>query len=48
MKNKDIEKMMEIIKAVAHIGVDFGFGEYELEDKYISMARDILDEEDKH
>jgi hypothetical protein len=29
----------EIIEAVAHIGVDFGFGPYELEDKFIEQAR---------
>ena len=29
-------------KAVAHIGVDFGFGEYELEEKYITQARELL------
>ena len=35
---------IELIKAVARIGVDFGFGEYELEDKHIATARKIYDE----
>ena len=35
--------VMEIIKAVAHIGVDFGFGEYVLEDKHIEAARRIIE-----
>lgn len=35
------EEMAEIIKAVAHIGVDFGFGEYELGQKHIDAARKL-------
>src|SRR5688572_12348644 len=35
----------EIIEAVAHIGVDFGFGPYELEDKFIEMARALAAKE---
>lgn len=34
-------EVMGLVGAVAHIGVDFGFGEYELEDKYIKKAREI-------
>ena len=37
-------RMLSIIKAVAHIGVDFGYGEYELEQEHIAMARAILKE----
>ena len=40
----DKEIMLSIIKAVAHIGVDFGYGEYELEQEHIAMARAILEE----
>ena len=32
-----------ITKAVAHIGIDFGYGEYKLEQKYIDNARVIHD-----
>lgn len=34
---------VELIEAVAHIGVDFGFGEYELEEKHIKKARSICE-----
>ncbi len=30
---------LEFLNAVAHIGVDFGFGKYELEQKWIDLAR---------
>ena len=43
---KDKERMLAIIKAVAHIGVDFGYGKYELEQEYIDMARAICEQED--
>jgi hypothetical protein len=43
---KDKERVMAIIKAVAHIGVDFGYGKYELEQEYIDMARAIYEQED--
>ena len=33
------EEILDLIKAVAHIGVDFGYGKYELEQKYIDTAR---------
>lgn len=33
----------EIIKAVAYIGIDWGFGKYELEDKFIDMARKLYE-----
>jgi len=32
---------VELLKAVAHIGVDFGYGEYELEQEFIDEARNI-------
>lgn len=43
---KDKQRMLTIIKAVAHIGVDFGYGKYELEQEYIDMARAIIEQED--
>lgn len=33
-----------LIKAVAHIGMDFGYGKYELEPKHIKKAREIYEE----
>jgi hypothetical protein len=42
----DKEAMLLVIKAVAHIGVDFGYGEYEIEQEYIDIARDICEQED--
>ena len=34
---------LELIKAVAHIGVDFGYGVYELEPEHIAKAREIYE-----
>jgi hypothetical protein len=39
-----LAKAVEIIEAVAHIGVDFGYGPYEVEDEYIDAARAFLSE----
>jgi len=36
-------EMLEIVKAVAHIGIDFGYGKYEIEDKHIEKARKIYE-----
>jgi hypothetical protein len=36
--------MEELVKAVAHIGVDFGYGEFKLDDKHINKAREIFKE----
>lgn len=36
----------EVCKAVAHIGVDWGYGEYILEDKIIDKARHIYEHDD--
>jgi len=33
-----------LIEAVGHIGVDTGYGVYELEKKWVDMARHIFDE----
>ena len=42
---KDKIKTLEAItKAVAHIGIDFYYGKYELEDKIIDQAREYLKE----
>jgi hypothetical protein len=34
-----IAELEEIAKAVAHIGIDFGYGVYEIETKHIESAR---------
>lgn len=34
---------LELIRAVAHIGVDFGYGEYKLEQKWLDLAREIYE-----
>lgn len=39
----DKERMLDVIKAVAHIGVDFGYGKYELEPEHIAKAREIYE-----
>jgi len=38
-----IKALEEIVKAVAHIGVDFGHGEYVLEVTHIKHARELLE-----
>jgi hypothetical protein len=38
-----IEALEEVVKAVAHIGVDFGYGKYELQPEDIDKARALLD-----
>lgn len=34
---------LELVKAVAHIGIDFGYGAYELEPEHIAKAREIYE-----
>jgi hypothetical protein len=33
----------EVVKAVAHIGIDWGYGVYELEQKHIDTARELYE-----
>ena len=40
-----IAELEEIVKAVAHIGVDFGYGKYELEAGKIDDARTLMEKE---
>ncbi|QDP52386.1 MAG: hypothetical protein Unbinned96contig1001_3 [Prokaryotic dsDNA virus sp.] len=35
-------ELLEVVNAVAHIGVDFGFGPYELQPEDIEKARTLL------
>jgi hypothetical protein len=37
------DEYREIVKAVAHIGVDFGFGVYELNQGHIETARKLIE-----
>jgi len=37
------EESADIVKAVAYIGVDFGYGKYELEDSKIELARNLYE-----
>lgn len=36
-------QMKSAVEAVAHVGVDFGYGEYFLEDHTIQKSREILE-----
>ena len=36
---KRIAELEEIAKAVAHIGIDFGYGKYEIEEEHIENSR---------
>lgn len=47
MKEDKILVPADLVEAVAHIGVDFGFGEYELEQKHINEARKLIEEHKK-
>jgi len=40
------ESLEEVVKAVAHVGIDFGFGKYELQDSDIDKARLIFEDKD--
>ena len=40
---KALAEAMPILKAVAHIGVDFGYGPYQVEEKFIQSSRAFLD-----
>ena len=39
-----IAELEEVVKAVAHIGVDFGYGKYELEARIIDDARTLMEQ----
>lgn len=38
---------MEVVEAVAHIGLDFGYGAFELQPENIEMARKIKESYEK-
>ncbi len=44
----EINRLMKIVKAVAHIGKEWGYGKFELEESHIKEARRLYEmSEDK-
>jgi hypothetical protein len=41
-RREEVERLREVVQAVAHVGVDFGYGKYELEDRTIHLARQLV------
>jgi len=41
--SREKDALMEIAKAVAHIGIDFGYGAFELGQSHIDEARRLCD-----
>ena len=41
-----IKEFKEIVKAVAHIGIDFGYGKFELNQEHIDKARELYEKGD--
>ena len=50
-KNQDLERKLEeareLIKAVAHIGIDWGYGKFELNQDHIDKARKLYEAHDQ-
>ena len=42
----EIAELKAIVKAVAHIGIDFGYGKFELDGSHIKKARELLEGEE--
>lgn len=42
--NEKYSQLFEIVTAVAHVGIDFGYGAYELTPDIIEKARKIIAE----
>ena len=43
----DNEALKEIVKAVAHIRLDWGYGKFELNQEHIDKARELMEEQDQ-
>ncbi|MBE9491051.1 MAG: hypothetical protein IMY67_12205 [Bacteroidetes bacterium] len=43
MTDKDILEIKRLLQEVAHVGVDFGYGAFSLNNTHAERARDILD-----
>ena len=41
---KENAELKKIVRAVAYIGIDFGYGEYEIEQVHIDNARELLED----
>jgi len=44
LTDSQLNEIMEIIEAVAHVGIDFGYGVFELNKEHISKARELYEE----
>ena len=51
LKIQDLERQLaearELIKAVAHIGIDWGYGKFELNQDHIDKARKLYEAHDQ-
>ena len=36
-------QLEDLVRAIAHIGVDFGHGEFDLDDSHIRKARELIE-----
>ena len=46
LQQAEIELLKGLVREVAHIGVDFGYGAFELDESHILLARKLLSIED--
>ena len=46
LKNSGCPEAMEIVKAVAHIGIDWGYGKFELTSDHIDKARSLYEQKE--
>ena len=44
---RQLEEARELIKAVAHIGIDWGYGKFELNQDHIDKARKLYEAHDQ-
>ena len=44
---RQLEEARELIKAVAHIGIDWGYGKFELNQEHIDTARKLYEAHNK-
>ena len=41
---RQLAEARELVKAVAHIGIDWGYGKFELTDEHIDKARELYEQ----
>jgi len=46
-ESNELAELRVVVKAVAHIGVDFGYGKYEIEQKHIDSARKLMESDNE-